>query len=89
MREILEKSGLDVDENKREHNLNHRFRHGHAMFLVKDLNYTAQQVADRLRQRSSRSAEKYFRPTDDDRATAHEEFSKSLEKSLEDAIRSL
>lgn len=79
MRDILEKSGLDVDENKREHNLNHRFRHGHAMFLVKELKHTPQQVADRLRQRTPRSADKYFRPTDDDRATAHEEFSKSLE----------
>lgn len=82
MREILEKSGLDVDENKREHNLNHRFRHGHAMFLVKELKYTPQQVADRLRQSNPRSAYKYFRLTDDDRATAHDEFSKSLEDSL-------
>lgn len=82
MREILEKSGLVVDTSKREHNLNHRFRHGHAMYLVKVLKYTPQQVADRLRQKSQTSAFKYFRPTDDDRATAHEEFSESLEDTL-------
>lgn len=82
MREILQKSGLYVDEYKREHNLNHRFRHGHAMYLVKELKYTPQEVADRLRQNSSKAAEKYFRPTDDDRATAHDEFSKSLEDNL-------
>lgn len=82
IREILEKSGLDVDENKRENNLNHRFRHGHAMFLVKELKYTLQEVADRLRQRNPLSAQRYFRPTENDRAAANDEFSKKLQHAL-------
>jgi len=82
LREIFKKSGLSLDSDKREHNLNHRFRHGFAMYLVRELKQPLVEVQRRLRHKSSKSTEVYFRPTDDDIATAQEEFSKSLEDRL-------
>lgn len=82
LREIFDKCEISLDSDKREHNLNHRFRHGYAMYLVRELKLPLNEVQRHLRHKSSKSVEKYFRPTDDDIATSQNDFSKSLEDSL-------
>lgn len=63
LRNIFSAVGIPVDRNKRKSNLNHRFRHGFAMFNVMYCHYTATKVADLLRHRSLGSVMCYFKPT--------------------------
>lgn len=78
MREIFIKAGIHVDTDVRENNLNHRFRHGFAMYLVQYHNVNPAQLKKALRHASISSAMIYYNPTDDDIAELHKGFSDSL-----------
>lgn len=71
LREIFEEVGLIVDEETREHNLNHRFRHGFAMKLRKE-GKSALDIKQALRNHSIGSVSCYFRPTEEDMYDANE-----------------
>lgn len=71
LREIFEEVGLSIDKGVREHNLNHRFRHGFAMKLKKD-GKSALEIKEALKNHSVRSVECYFRPTEEDMYDANE-----------------
>lgn len=73
LRNIFQKSGLVVDTGVRKHNLNHRFRHGYAMFLKKHKKATEIDLMYALRHKSPESVVAYFRPDDDDIYKANEE----------------
>lgn len=73
MRQILLESGLKLDKNIRKHNLNHRFRHGYAMFLRQYKSLSEVDLMYALRHRSLGSVAIYFRPTDEDLYIANEE----------------
>lgn len=63
LREIFTAIGIPLDQNKRKSNLNHRFRHGFAMFNVQYCHANAAKVADLLRHNSLSSVMCYFKPT--------------------------
>ena len=63
LREIFDRVGIVVDSNKRKNNLNHRFRHGFAMFNVLYCHTDAATLADLLRHRSLGSVMCYYNPT--------------------------
>ena len=66
MKSIFQEVGLEIDKGKRKDNLNHRFRHGYAMFQVLYEGYKELQLADALRHANAMSVKKYFNPTGDD-----------------------
>lgn len=66
MREIFKEANLQIDVNTRENNLNHRFRHGFAMFHVKYLNTPMLELQKKMRHKSLSSVFKYYNPTIDD-----------------------
>jgi integrase/recombinase XerD len=65
LRTIFIKSGLKLDKNSKKHNLNHRFRHGFAMKIIKN-GATSLEVANALRHKGISSVMCYFRPTEKD-----------------------
>lgn len=87
LRKIFIEAGLPLDSNKREHNLNHRFRHGYAMFNVQYLNCKEIELAERMRHKSILSVYKYYRPTVSDQIKIKTEFAKSLYELIPDLKR--
>lgn len=66
MKSIFQDVGLEIDKGKRKDNLNHRFRHGFAMYKVLHEGYDELRLADALRHSNTSSVKKYFNPTEDD-----------------------
>jgi integrase len=66
LREIFKKAGLNIDKERREINLSHRFRHGFAMFMVRYKKIEVLELKMLLRHRSINSVQHYYRPTDED-----------------------
>lgn len=63
LRYIFECVHIPIDKDKRKNNLNHRFRHGFAMFNIQFCHANAVKVAELLRHRSLQSVMCYFKPT--------------------------
>lgn len=78
LRKIFSKANIDIDKRKRENNLNHRFRHGFAMFLVKYKHKEAHEVMELLRQRNINSVLYYYNPTDEDIIQMKEDITNSI-----------
>lgn len=66
LRAIMQESGVPVDKETRKTNLNHRFRHGYAMFLTRQCGKDPYEVKTLLRHKSISSTEVYHKPTEDD-----------------------
>lgn len=86
MREIFIKAGIKVDTDVRKNNLNHRFRHGFAMYLVHYHNINPADLKKALRHRSLSSVMIYYNPTDDDIAEVQAGFTNSLLDVLPDIL---
>lgn len=80
LRQIYELSNIQIDKDKRMHNLNHRFRHGFAMYQVQYLKVNEMQLRERLRHRYVTSVLVYFRPTEDDEIELKTSYSNDLYK---------
>lgn len=80
IRKIFEECNIKIDKHKKENNLNHRFRHGFAMFLVQYKNIAIEDLMKVMRHTSISSTQIYYNPTDDDVAVLKEDFSKTLEE---------
>lgn len=78
IREIFRKCNIPIDKGKREHNLNHRFRHGFAMFNVQHLGCREVELKERMRHASILSVASYFHPTISDSIKVKTEFAESL-----------
>jgi integrase/recombinase XerD len=78
LREIFKKAGLEVDIYHRENNLNHRLRHGFAMFMVKYKHVHILELKELLRHRSLASVLIYYRPTDEDIIDLRTQLIKSI-----------
>ena len=78
LREIFEAVGISVDKDKRKNNLNHRFRHGYAMFNVKYLGVKEIELARLLRHSSITSVLCYYQPTISDQIKLKTDFAESL-----------
>ena len=66
LRAIMQDAGVPVDKGARKTNLNHRFRHGYAMFLTRQCGKDAYEVKTLMRHRSIASTEVYQKPTAED-----------------------
>lgn len=77
-RQLFSEVGIPLDKGKKEKNLNHRFRHGFAMFNVQYLHCNELELGDRLRDSSPSAVACYFKPTVQDQIKTKEEFVKSL-----------
>jgi integrase/recombinase XerD len=78
LRKIFKAVGIIVDQNIRKHNLNHRFRHGFAMFHVQHLRYKSVELKDRMRHNSIASVSKYYKPTLSDSIKIKTNFANNL-----------
>lgn len=78
LRTIFTEAGVSVDKGGRHTNLNHRFRHGFAMFMVKYKHIDIYDLQILLRHRSPSSVQKYYRPTDEDIIELKSEFIDSV-----------
>ncbi len=78
LRKIFSEVGIPVDKAKRESNLNHRFRHGYAMFNVQHLGVKEVQLARLLRHRGLSSVLCYYRPTISDQIKLKADYTNSL-----------
>ena len=66
MRQLFLDAGLGIDKGRKVNNLNHRFRHGFAMYHVKYNHVEAQVLQKLLRHRSITSTLIYYNPDDED-----------------------
>lgn len=66
MKKIFQEVGLKIDTGKKTDNLNHRFRHGYAMFKVLHEGFDELKLAHVMRHSNTSSVKKYFNPTEDD-----------------------
>ena len=66
LKKVFEEAGIAVDKRVRQHNLNHRLRHGYAMFLVKYLHLPVRDVMIRMRHKYVTSSMVYYNPTEAD-----------------------
>ncbi len=78
LRNIFVACGISIDKKTRENNLNHRFRHGFAMFNVQYLNCKAIELQARLRHKTLHSVSCYFKPTIEDAIKIKTDFTESL-----------
>lgn len=66
VKKIFQEVGIEIDRGKKTDNLNHRFRHGFAMFKVLQEGFDELKVAHVMRHSSTSSVKTYFNPTEDD-----------------------
>ncbi|CAN7379405.1 tyrosine-type recombinase/integrase [Rossellomorea sp. LjRoot5] len=68
LKTILKDVGIKLDKDKKKDSLNHRFRHGFAMYKVLHEGYDELKLAYVLRHSNTHTVRKYFNPTEDDLA---------------------
>jgi len=78
IRKILLECGLKVDRNKKKHNLNHRFRHGYAIFLKKYLQLSELDLMFKLRHASTDTVKIYTKPDDNEIYEANKNATESM-----------
>lgn len=78
LRRIFKESNIHVDTQQRKHNLNHRFRHGFAMFQVQYMQCDELELKERMRHRSLQSVTTYFNPTIKDQVRVKKELATTL-----------
>lgn len=82
LRVIFKNAGLKVDSNVREHNLNHRLRHGYAMYLTDVLKVSDFDVKTLMRHKSLSSTAIYHNPTPTDTDRLQEQLIEKWDISL-------
>lgn len=66
LKEIFLECGIPIDKGTKNLNLNHRFRHGFAMYLTMNLKKDSIFIKSKLRHKSLKSTDMYFNPTQED-----------------------
>ena len=82
LRKIFKAVGILLDYGTRRHNLNHRFRHGYAMFQIKYMHIDVLQLSKMMRHRCIASTMVYYRPTEIDEYNLKTEFTQGLYENL-------
>ncbi|MBC2579045.1 site-specific integrase [Clostridium sp. DJ247] len=77
IRKIFKTLNIEVDRDVKEHNLNHRFRHGFAMYNV-SRGVNELQLMGMMRHASLQSVAKYYRPTLSDAIEMKTNFTEDL-----------
>lgn len=78
LRKAFESVGIAVDIKEKKHGLNHRFRHGFAMFNVQYMGVKEVPLANLLRHHGTSSVMCYYRPTISDQIKLKTDFVNSL-----------
>lgn len=78
LRKIFKAVDIEVDLDVKEHNLNHRFRHGYAMFNVQHRGIKIVELKELMRHRSIQTTIIYYRPTTSDAVKLKTEFTEDL-----------
>lgn len=66
LKKIYKQVGISIDYNSRRDNLNHRFRHGYAMYLIDVEKKNLEFVKEELRHKSITSTLIYYNPKEED-----------------------
>ena len=82
LRAIFQSAGLAVDENVRKNNLNHRLRHGYAMYLSNVLHLSDFDVKTLMRHKSLSTTAIYHNPTPEDTEQLQERLIEKWDISL-------
>ena len=82
LRVIFQNAGLTVDTGVRQHNLNHRLRHGYAMYLTDVLGISDFDVKTLMRHKSLTSTAIYHNPTPADTDRLQEQLVEKWDISL-------
>ena len=87
LRTIMAASGVQTDKEARKTNLNHRFRHGYAMFLTRNATKNGKplnefEIMTLMRHRSLNSTQVYYRPTEEDVHQMQEDIISELEEKI-------
>ena len=82
IRKIFQKVSIPIDKGRRNNNLNHKFRHGFAMFHVQYLHTGQLELQELMRHRSPLSVSSYFNPTISDAVKLKTDFTKSLYETI-------
>lgn len=78
LRTLFTAANLHIDKNSKKHNLNHRFRHGFAMFHVQYLKTSIIELQKLMRHASPASTMIYYNPTESDEAKIKNSFVNEL-----------
>lgn len=78
LRKIHDAAGIPTDIDKREKNLNHKYRHGFAMYQIQKRSMGIVQLKELMRHQSIQSTWVYYNPTEDDQNELLEGFEESL-----------
>jgi integrase len=78
LKSIFLKVGIEIDKGKKKQNLNHRFRHGFAMFKITVEGYDPLRLTKAMRHTDTNSINYYFKPTEEDRKRYAEETERLL-----------
>ena len=92
LRKIMVSAGVPIDKEARKTNLNHRFRHGYAMFLTKTTKANGKPLDDfeimtLMRHKSITSTQVYHRPTEEDVHQMQEEITSSILEEIHGASK--
>lgn len=82
LRVIFQKAGLAVDEGVRKNNLNHRLRHGYAMYLSNVLHLSDFDVKTLMRHKNLSTTAIYHNPTPEDTERLQERLIKKWQISI-------
>lgn len=82
IRDIFRAVGIHVDKGTRKNNLNHRFRHGFAMFHAIYLNTKAKELARQLRHSDIGTVMCYYNPTITQQVKLKTDFADALYKEI-------
>lgn len=78
LKSVFDRANIHVDKDIKKHNLNHRFRHGFAMFQVKYRNTNVFELKEMMRHASVSSTMIYYNPTESDEYEMKTEFVEDL-----------
>lgn len=80
---IFDSIGIKVDKESKKNNLSHRFRHGFAMFLIKNEGKSIEYVQKQMRHKSISSTLIYYNPEEKDILKDTLKISQNMRKRLE------
>lgn len=86
LKSIFSKLGIQLDVDVRKNNLSHRFRHGFAMFLIKNENKSIEYVQKQMRHKSILSTLIYYNPEEKDILKDTLKITKNMRRRLGDSI---
>lgn len=86
LKKVMRDEGVGVDEGRKRFGLNHRFRHGFAMFLINNMKMDEYQVMRLMRHHNIASIEPYTKLTAEDVRDMRSEYTHDTFEIIKDVI---